>query len=222
MIIARSNQVNTNASSTSHTTRTVLSRTRKLRCSTSSILLVLLLLLLLLLPSTENRFQCVYVVNTIHMTTPKSTALLGGESGPRRQQQDDPEISAANAEARRLAIQLGVATPCDSSLPSSSSWLPIPQPSRMEDSSVSMSAYVPPMSPTGMLSLGSLQSDDPSIMPPAFDSHGQKAPYYEGPYYIKFDQSGKMIKKRWCTSCYGVVSCCGVVSRPFLSPIPKS
>ena len=215
MIIARSNQVNTNASSTTHSTRTVLSRKRKLRCSSSS---------LTLFASSSSSFSSsfhgesfeVHVVNTIHMTIPKSTALLGGESGPRRQQQDDTEISAANAEARRLAIQLGVATPCGSSLPSSSSWLPIPQPSRMEDSSVSMSAYVPPMSPTTLLSLGSLQSNDPSIMPPAFDSHGQKAPYYEGPYYIKFDQSGKMIKKRWCTSC------CGVVSRLFLSPIPKS
>lgn len=146
------------------------------------------------------------------MTILKSAALLGGESGPRRHQQDDPEVSAANAEARRLAVQLGVATPLVSIPPSSSSWLPTQQPSRMEDCSVSMSAYVPPMSPTSLLSLGSLQSDDHSVMPPAFDSHGQKAPYYEGPYYIKFDQSGKMIKKRWCTSrC----TFCFVISIPY-------
>jgi hypothetical protein len=50
-----------------------------------------------------------------------------------------------------------------------------------------------------LMSLRSAYSEETSSEgPQAFDSHGQRAPYYEGPYYIKFDESGKKIKYRWC------------------------
>ena len=32
-----------------------------------------------------------------------------------------------------------------------------------------------------------------------YDSHGQRAPYKEGPYFIAREKDGRVIKKRWCT-----------------------
>lgn len=40
-----------------------------------------------------------------------------------------------------------------------------------------------------------VQNHDPV---PFFDSHGQQAPYREGPYYIARQKDGRVIKKRWC------------------------
>ena len=37
-----------------------------------------------------------------------------------------------------------------------------------------------------------------SVKVPMFDCHGQKAPYYDGPYYIRYTHDGRPIKKRWC------------------------
>ena len=45
-------------------------------------------------------------------------------------------------------------------------------------------------------SFSMLSADDEA--PHMFDCHGQRLPYYEGPYYIKYGQDGVKVKKRWC------------------------
>jgi hypothetical protein len=31
-----------------------------------------------------------------------------------------------------------------------------------------------------------------------FDCHGQRTPYREGPYFLSRDAAGRLVKKRWC------------------------
>jgi len=133
------------------------------------------------------------------MTFVSSDALLGGgEAGPRRKQEEDLDVAGANAEARRLAIQLGFATVASTISASPASQTQGTSSPNLEFAAAPQDPYSPPtMSPISMITMKSMRSDDSSTGPFVFDSHGQKAPYYEGPYYIKFEPSGKMIKKRW-------------------------
>jgi len=133
------------------------------------------------------------------MTFVSADALLGGgEAGPRRKQEEDLDVAGANAEARRLAIQLGFATVVSTISASPASQTQGTSSPNLEFAAAPQDPYSPPpMSPISMITMKSMRSDDSSTGPFVFDSHGQKAPYYEGPYYIKFEPSGKMIKKRW-------------------------
>jgi hypothetical protein len=146
------------------------------------------------------------------MAGPSSDPLLwtGGVSGPRRQQQeDDLEVSAANDEARRLAIQLGVATTTTTAVTTPPEAAAAASRLRNPALEVRMESPYSPVSPTNYIQLSTsavpgmsvksmMSEDSASVAPQAFDAHGQRAPYFEGPYYIKFDESGKMIRRRWC------------------------
>jgi hypothetical protein len=45
-------------------------------------------------------------------------------------------------------------------------------------------------------------SDVDDSIPHEYDCHGQRVPYYEGPYYIKYGKDGTKVKKRWCEFNY--------------------
>jgi hypothetical protein len=148
--------------------------------------------------------------------------LKSGESGPRR---DTPLISstddtttAANAEATRLASQMGISTfrnnnnnnnnnPTSSELRSSSAVSASRSKSSMEMELSGVPQKFRPYSPIGSRSDVSHLTSSLSMigtneheqqLPQEYDCHGQKAPYYEGPYYIKYTEDGTKIKRRWC------------------------
>jgi hypothetical protein len=52
-------------------------------------------------------------------------------------------------------------------------------------------------SPSDITSLHSSASP-PRGEPHLYDEHGQRAPYYEGPYYVKHLHDGRRVKRRWC------------------------
>lgn len=120
------------------------------------------------------------------------TPLPPGESGPRRPYGEPLDTAAANAEAARMAAELGVAgrpagTP---SSVSSGRWRlprPIPNSTRYQryESNDSIGSYLPP------------SVDEPEEVY-EFDQHGQRAPYKEGPFILSRDQTGRVVKKRWC------------------------
>lgn len=182
----------------------------------------------------------------------KGNDLPKGLSGPRRTTEEPIDIAAANAEAARLAEELGVSSTsrrnssfrrANASLVASTASTPIARQKKgfgmrlFSQTSQSPSddsknyaavgadgntyaALNQPGRPTraGLHSVYSpptkidcgLGGDDDDISVKtgtfsvrtselaAFDSHGNRAPYREGPYDIHHDYYGRQIKRRWC------------------------
>jgi hypothetical protein len=161
--------------------------------------------------------------NTDTNYRPRSTSpYASGESGPRR-----TDACAANAEAARLARALGVASSSDnntateggrSSSASSSSWF---HPRRSSSSSqqraaagaeATSSSFYVRMNEDELENLDARENihySMPSVhisdnktqlqhQPYLYDSHGQRAPYKEGPYFVSRAKDGRVIRKRWC------------------------
>jgi hypothetical protein len=146
-----------------------------------------------------------------------------GQGGPRRStaQPDhstnpntllhEPEpvdTAAANAEASRMARQLGLAShPAASTTAeqqSSTSMM-----SRFRRPTDTAGASYSRMSDASTIPIN-LESDasPSSYATPAlqtgdgvhvFDRHGQQTAYREGPYQMSRDKDGRLVKKRWCT-----------------------
>lgn len=133
-----------------------------------------------------------------------------GESAPRRATPEEPvDTAAANAEAARIARDLGVAS---SVRPQTSKWsfplrsnkssTPASPYVRMKDDDSTSSSRVSAI-PVATLEVGPTYSHFEDTHEPIhlFDSHGQRAPYKEGPYFIAREKDGTVVKKRWCTLC---------------------
>ena len=124
---------------------------------------------------------------------------------------DDDHVSAANAEMSRLASQMGI-----SSIPEGATFAEDARsPTSNADTSILQSFHsqfaATPRQPTNLntnfsptshrsdleTSLSMLSDVDDSV-PHEYDCHGQRVPYYEGPYYIKYGKDGNKVKKRWC------------------------
>jgi hypothetical protein len=117
---------------------------------------------------------------------------------------EDSHIVAANAEMTRLAAQMGISTIAEEP-PRRQSQYSVGNLSPMELIQTSPNPTIGnstnPYSPTShrMETLASLSDlDDENSVPKFYDCHGNRAPYYEGPYYIKYEKDGTKIKKRWC------------------------
>lgn len=139
-----------------------------------------------------------------------SSPYQGGESGPRRSAEEPIDTAAANAEAARLARELGVA----SSVKTTSSKWPFLRGSRPASAATSTSYQRMNDDAYSNNSNTSSKRDIPSTEPPytahplpdvgsgnepihLYDAHGQRAPYREGPYFIAREKDGRVIKKRW-------------------------
>lgn len=156
-----------------------------------------------------------------------SNKYPGGESGPRRSTPISPmadesmDTVAANAEAARLARELGViggTQPVSRPLfsrfrattnhSSNSNYVPEKQdePSsyvRMKDdsqrsqpSSTAAEFDTSPSYPVHYPHITIANSQGEPIH--EFDIHGQRTPYREGPYFLSRDAAGRLVKKRWC------------------------
>lgn len=170
-----------------------------------------------------------------------SDPYAGGIGGPRRKTPDEQQMlppvdpnsralppesdtaepvdtAAANAEAGRLARELGLDTSINSAssrtsnTKASSRRAPQRDPHgssvganyrRMDDSTGSTNhsrgSYVPPdpLNDSGVtMNESEQQHPQPEIH--VFDSHGQRTPYKEGPYFVTRSKEGRVFKKRWC------------------------
>lgn len=201
------------------------------------------------------------------MANENSDVYPSGIAGPRRTTQEPMEIVAANAEAARIADELGIsssgrlnsarrgevendsskhrrgfklfgrssassvaeeeskayqAVPSDGSArgvglirqPHTSATRPTSHATGYPGSGVRVLS--PLSSPTVHVSTGRYQEpitsfnyqhaisqdDDVDTVrtgePLAFDAHGHRAPYREGPYDFHHDADGRLIRKRWC------------------------
>lgn len=145
---------------------------------------------------------------------------------------EDSHIAAANAEMTRYAAQMGIASRLvtegetvspsfsnmttsnhnSSSILFSSPETPVTT-SRTADPQQQQQATFNAHSPvsyrsdlTSVLSMVGSDADDYST-PHVYDSRGHPAPYYEGPYYIKYAEDGTKVKKRWCKYYFVLVRC---------------
>jgi hypothetical protein len=136
------------------------------------------------------------------------------ERDDRRLSEEPIETAAANAEASRLARELGVTLSGSTkkwrlsskiagttrSTTSSTSYV-ASTPVSQRAPSYPINSYVPP----------TLEDDGIKGEQPVehavyeFDQHGQLAPYKEGPFIMSRDQVGRVIKKRWCKCMYYLV-----------------
>eukprot|EP00980_Cylindrotheca_fusiformis_P019618 scaffold6817_cov114-Cylindrotheca_fusiformis.AAC.3 len=175
-----------------------------------------------------------------------------GTSGPRRTTEEPIETAAANAEARRLAEQLGVSSTSRrntsvrrniASPVASNASTPIARQQKgysfrlfsqnsnsnsddmknytavAADGNTNAALNQPPRptndssaySPPTKIKYGLGEDDDDMSVKTGtlsvrtselatFDSHGNRAPYREGPYDIHHDYYGRQIKRRWCKS----------------------
>lgn len=138
------------------------------------------------------------------------TVLLeGGESEPGRAAQEDPHIVAANHEATRVAHELGVSTLNPPPPPPSTSSTPLTAytfgtlDTAQRRGADSGNMPKPPYSPLDRrsdLSKFTMAGGDESKLH-QFDTHGQRGPYYEGPYYVEYREDGMKVTKRWCKRC---------------------
>lgn len=156
--------------------------------------------------------------------------LKPGESGPRRQTQEPSDIVAANAEATKLAMQLGVSSMSESETSSSLMGPNTSRPFSPHDNkrfaagtttsppsgfhamasdgtasgvgllpAIPRRNYSPPPQPeTPSNKSHETCDEDNQTVPEYFDSHGQKAPYYDGPYVVHHRHDGIRMTKRWC------------------------
>ena len=175
-----------------------------------------------------------------------SNPYPGGESGPRRSTPISPmadesmDTVAANAEAARLARELGVVgstqpisrplfsrfrTTTNNSLSSNAVPEKQEEPSsyvRMKDDSQRSSSAATttttttefdtsPSYPVHFPHITICNSQGEPIH--EFDCHGQRTPYKEGPYFLSRDAAGRLVKKRWCKCTTALNSCvwCTVV-----------
>mmetsp|Transcript_19668 Transcript_19668/g.29111 ORF Transcript_19668/g.29111 Transcript_19668/m.29111 type:complete len:697 (-) Transcript_19668:58-2148(-) len=165
------------------------------------------------------------------MTVPSADdPLAGGQSGPRRRTPDltaeaatispsnNDDILAANAEANRLAIELGVAS--GSAVVQHRTFSPLPdgrkfiskqlsntsgatnstntrQGNASANNTTALNALPPTPAPRSPSPIEMIQSMDDQSIVHTFDCHGQRAPYYEGPYYVKYTEDGQKVKRRW-------------------------
>ena len=176
-----------------------------------------------------------------------SSSFAPGESGPRR---STPQIimtgdaSAANAEAARLARQLGVSSSSSAfnAPPPRRSWFSrrnsLEQSAPAADNATNntsssqtvgssshkshTASHYTRMSDVDLhpldwdtagyhvapVSAAAPRTTDPSLsssselhqqqQPHLYDSHGQRAPYKEGPYYVSRAKDGRVLRRRWC------------------------
>lgn len=131
---------------------------------------------------------------------------------------DDTHVSAANAEMARLAAQMGISSIPEGAIiagevtsPSNamtSTGLLQSFPSHFTSTPRQPTNPASNFSPTSHrsdleTSLSMLSDVDDSV-PHEYDCHGQRVPYYEGPYYIKYGKDGTKVKKRWCELAFFV------------------
>ena len=129
--------------------------------------------------------------------TPSQRLLLHQEEGSHY---NDRTVDAANAEADRIAAALGIASQPPRPLYVSQRSLPLEGASPRRPTP---RLHLAPSdeSPSDIASdITSLHS---SVSPPRgephlYDEHGQRAPYYEGPYFVKHLHGGRRVKRRWC------------------------
>lgn len=130
--------------------------------------------------------------------------LPPGESGPRRKTPYPTSSDAANAEAQRIARDLGVQTSSSPPRP----WFRR-QKATAAAASVVADDFLEPLPPSDYTRLPPPDDSRPTYVPPSvvdppppvvyeFDQHGQRAPYKEGPFILSRDQIGRLVKKRWC------------------------
>ena len=132
--------------------------------------------------------------------------LLPGESGPRRRTEEPREVADANDEARRLAQSLGVASSEPRQPLNDGSFSPIDN-TAFPASTGGQHPYNVPGPLADDNDVKSTASNQSSYVAHVFNAQGQRAPHYDGPYYVQYTDDGRRIQKRWCKSC-----CCDAVA----------
>jgi hypothetical protein len=107
------------------------------------------------------------------------------------------DTTAANAEASRLAHELGA------NEPHTTRWLSRRTLKKHSTTATDKAA----LSETNIMLDYTILTDAPvfsaSSFPPSpplatFDAHGQHMPYNEGPYTISREMNGRVVRQRWC------------------------